>query len=632
MSRSSAVAARTRTPLVLAVVVLCLGFSLRAPLAVAAGTTATLNANESLHEGQALQSASGRFTARMQGDGNFVLYPAGQRASWASGTTGAGVGAVVTMQGDGNLVVYTAQGHPAWASGTAGRGPSMLVMQDDGNLVAYAASGATWSSKGGRAAPPSTLAAGHSLGTRQSLRSPDGRFAVVMQDDGNLVVYAPGGRPAWASGTSWVGSEAVVTMRQDGNLVIFRGAQAYWESGTAGPGSSTLVMQDDGNLVIYGPSFPLWSSRSGRTPRATPPPLPNPGGQSSLNAVTCLSALSCWAVGFFGKLGAESPEILHWDGRGWSQVSAPRPTPTGDAKLRAVHCTSTSDCWAVGSYAANALQVQGQAMHWDGNHWSQIPVPALGSPSNSRSADGLTGVSCQSPTSCWATGDYLNSTGAQVTEALRWDGAHWTQVATPTPGGQFALAALACPSSTDCWAGGPNGDNHLLHWDGITWTAVSIGPVNSPFVESITCSSPASCWAVGSYYGPQGGNIDEALHYDGSSWMLIDVPNPGGAGQVGQWIDVNSLFGVACPTTNSCWAVGFYRAGGSPPVGGDAMRWNGTTWSQALTPNPQLAPNALSVSCTATDNCWAVGGFYPPGANNSLNYAMHWNGKTWTGV
>jgi hypothetical protein len=418
-------------------------------------------------------------------------------------------------------------------------------------------------------------------------------------------------------------------MQSDGNLTISYGPQAVWESGTAGPGPSTLVMQDDGNLVIYGPSFPLWSSRGGRTPRATPPPLPNPGGQSWLNAITCLSAVSCWAVGFFGKLGAEAPEILHWDGRGWSQVSAPRPTPTGDAALTAVNCTSTSDCWAVGSYSAKALQEQGQAVHWDGNHWSQVSVPKPGFPSTLLRADGLTGVSCQSPSSCWATGDYVNSTGAQLTEALRWDGAHWTQVATPTPGGQFALAALACPSSTDCWAGGPNGDNHLLHWDGSTWTAVSVGPVDSPFVESITCSSPTSCWAAGDYFSSQGGVLNQALHYDGGSSSLVNVPNPAGAGQNGTWIDVNTLYGVACPQSDSCWAVGNFQGGGAPPEGAEAMHWNGLTWSQALTANPPLNAHLAGVSCSSSEDCWAVGG---GGNDRSGNYAMHWNGKTWTGV
>ncbi|MGH7536130.1 MAG: S8 family serine peptidase, partial [Gemmatimonadales bacterium] len=36
------------------------------------------------------------------------------------------------------------------------------------------------------------------LGPGQRLVSPDGRFVLIMQKDGNLVEYAPGNRAVWA--------------------------------------------------------------------------------------------------------------------------------------------------------------------------------------------------------------------------------------------------------------------------------------------------------------------------------------------------------------------------------------------------------------------------------------------------
>jgi len=44
------------------------------------------------------------------------------------------------MQGDGNLVVYASTG-PVWSSGTDRHPGAFLVVQDDGNTVIYSAGG-----------------------------------------------------------------------------------------------------------------------------------------------------------------------------------------------------------------------------------------------------------------------------------------------------------------------------------------------------------------------------------------------------------------------------------------------------------------------------------------------------------
>ncbi len=41
------------------------------------------------------------------------------------------------MQSDGNFVVYHVNGSPGWASNTAGKPGCFIVMQNDGNLVIY---------------------------------------------------------------------------------------------------------------------------------------------------------------------------------------------------------------------------------------------------------------------------------------------------------------------------------------------------------------------------------------------------------------------------------------------------------------------------------------------------------------
>jgi hypothetical protein len=86
-------------------------------------------------------SCDGRFRFQLQGDNNLVLYgPRG--AMWARGQNSGANKA--SMQGDGNFVLYRPNGSgetAVWASGTAGHNGAFLVVQNDGNVVIYTPGG-----------------------------------------------------------------------------------------------------------------------------------------------------------------------------------------------------------------------------------------------------------------------------------------------------------------------------------------------------------------------------------------------------------------------------------------------------------------------------------------------------------
>lgn len=211
--------------------------------------------------GQQLLSPNGLFVAKMQRDGNFVVYLAGLAAIWSSGTSGLGDGGFAVMQGDGNFVVYTASQRAVFATSTTPNANTNLFMQDDGNLVIYNRGGRPlWSSMFGRTGSSTpALSAGETLRSGQSLWSADGAYEAVVQGDGNFVVYAPGRKPIFASGTNGVGP-ATLAMQGDGNLVLYTsGGRAAWATGTGGP-SASVVIQTDGNLVVYTGRTPLWAS------------------------------------------------------------------------------------------------------------------------------------------------------------------------------------------------------------------------------------------------------------------------------------------------------------------------------------------------------------------------------------
>jgi hypothetical protein len=100
-------------------------------------------------------------------------------------------------------------------------------------------------------------------------------FQLIMQTDGNLVLYAidDSALPAditkgtyteiiWASGTNGLGGN-VCKMQDDGNFVIYKGSKAIWNSATEGNPGAFLRCQDDGNLVVYGSGgAPLWASNT----------------------------------------------------------------------------------------------------------------------------------------------------------------------------------------------------------------------------------------------------------------------------------------------------------------------------------------------------------------------------------
>ncbi|MCP2337595.1 hypothetical protein [Actinomadura rupiterrae] len=107
------------------------------------------------------------------------------------------------------------------------------------------------------AAARSVLKSGQTLKAGQSLRSANGRYKLVMQSDGNLVVYR-GSSSIWSSHTWVKGSSA--TMRTDGDLVVGKGSHRYFSSHTAGHKGAYLYLQNDGNAVVYKSRTALWSS------------------------------------------------------------------------------------------------------------------------------------------------------------------------------------------------------------------------------------------------------------------------------------------------------------------------------------------------------------------------------------
>lgn len=111
----------------------------------------------------------------------------------------------------------------------------------------------------------STLYTNEMLNADSVLMSENREYRLIMQRDGNLVIYDSGNRAVWASNTNGRGDGCRLVMQGDGNLVIYNPKnQPVWASGTAGKGNGCrLVMQNDRNLVIYNSQgAPVWASNT----------------------------------------------------------------------------------------------------------------------------------------------------------------------------------------------------------------------------------------------------------------------------------------------------------------------------------------------------------------------------------
>lgn len=149
----------------------------------------------------------------------------------------------------------------------------------------------------------------------QAITSGSGRYKLVYQADGNLVLYSVSS-PLWASGTLGRGVGKAV-MQGDGNLVIYNAAnQPLWASGTSGNPGSTLAVQDDGNVVIYrSDHVPLWATNTVQHPPVLSSGEPiNPGQaiisangrfkltyQTDGNLVLYSGSAPLWASGTLGR-------------------------------------------------------------------------------------------------------------------------------------------------------------------------------------------------------------------------------------------------------------------------------------------------------------------------------------------
>jgi hypothetical protein len=176
----------------------------------------------------------------------------------------------------------------------------------------------------------------------------------------------------------------------------------------------------------------------------------------SLNSATCINSSDCWAVGLTNVSGGQTL-TEQWNGSTWSVVTSPNAGPAQSNTLQSVECSAASDCWAVGDYLGPATRNNqteySLAELWDGSTWSIVAGPSL----KAKQSSGLASVTCTSSTNCWAVGTLSGSRSSSPEQTLTeyWNGSVWALVSSADGSAADSdLAAVACADAHGCWSVG----------------------------------------------------------------------------------------------------------------------------------------------------------------------------------
>ena len=120
-----------------------------------------------------------------------------------------------------------------------------LIVQPDGNLVLYKI-------PNDAIGTPGPLDSAHAIWSSQTWQKGTGPYSLVMQHDNHLCLYDRHGTCTWASKTHGKGSgKAMAMMQEDGNFVMYDvNGTALWCTRTDGGGKAEEQYQGCGHNLV----------------------------------------------------------------------------------------------------------------------------------------------------------------------------------------------------------------------------------------------------------------------------------------------------------------------------------------------------------------------------------------------
>ena len=292
---------------------------------------------------------------------------------------------------------------------------------------------------------------------------------------------------------------------------------------------------------------------------------------TNLYAVTSTSSKDVWAVGFYySSSGHDLPFAIHWNGSSWGSNTI--SGYTSDLVLQGVSAISSSNVLAVGGGDTGTV-----ALNYT-TSWAPVPSDTPGNTAsfhavgNDRSGD------------AWAVGGAFSSDGGHIL-IEQYGGSltgfqNWTLTGLDTthkavipnlPGTTSNLLnAVTVNSSTDAWAVGYYADSNgyaqplTYHYNGSTWTneTASIpSGTSGATLTGVTEVSANNVWAVGYAFNSYGNSYTYTIHWDGSQWSIISIPDPGTYNSVYAYNDLYAVTSVSDTATGNQQGYLVYAVG-----------------------------------------------------------------------
>jgi hypothetical protein len=339
------------------------------------------------------------------------------------------------------------------------------------------------------------------------------------------------------------------------------------------------------------------------------------------------------------------------------------PVPAGgvaadNTSVRAISCPAAGSCGAVGTYTDSSGDQQELLLSQSGGAWtaSKGDLSALPAPYGGPSFNDLfmSSIACPAAGDCVAVGSTTDTSEASDAVIEAEAGGQWLPAATanlPTNaitngvnGGGF-LNSIACTSPGNCVAVGTYADGSTADlrplvatevngtWERGTDPGLPGDATASPGtqVDAVSCASAGNCAAVGNYdnsHGTQGLLLTES----GGSWTASAMST---ATLTAYPVASNphvDLRSVSCPAAGACVAVGFYDTASGGSAGVVATESNGSwdTTAPDLSPLGYTSADELdleSVACPAAASCSAVG--YLGTFNGPAGVVLRQSGGAW---
>jgi hypothetical protein len=249
-------------------------------------------------------------------------------------------------------------------------------------------------------------------------------------------------------------------------------------------------------------------------------------------AVDAISRSDAWAVGWVAANGATRPMAQHWDGTSWSQSTIADPT---EAVLTGVTMRAADDVFAVGYVDVGLSETRAYAIHWDGTAWQRVEAPRI-------FMGTLLDVASNPAGDVWAVGMVRSDPPSLM--ALRFDGTRFVRVPTPAVSASFlALGGVDVDDAGNAWAVGylanSQGQNRplSLHWDGTEWTRIRVPDLGTDgsLLNDVVITDAGRVWAVGTRTS-EAGTQPVALLRDGA-WFSPAPPS----GEASEFSGVDEL-------------------------------------------------------------------------------------------